>query len=126
MKKILSTLVLSFILNINSFAFSKSNDESSIKDFLLKAGFENIQIKKIEELNNKDYYIISYENRTFLHEIHAISYVLANLKNTIKNNSKLDLIIQSSGNNMLKIGLNYNDYLDFMNTKISEKEFQKN
>lgn len=114
-KKISISILLCFLLFPTNIAIAS---EEKIKDVLLSSGFENILIEK-----NNNKYTISYENRTFIHELSALSYILKNLKNLINKESILDIYIQSSGQAILNIKLTYSDYLDFIDEKIDEKTF---
>ncbi len=87
-------------------------------------GLENIDISRFEG-DQTNIYKISFENRTFLHEIHVLGALLSGLKNIIPNNSFIELYPQSNGKVMLKISLSFQDYLDFVNSKITEEEFSK-
>jgi hypothetical protein len=104
-----------------------NNEIDAIRQLMFKLGLENIEVSKtVEEGNESDpLYKISYENRTFLHEIKALGQLLSSLKEIIQLNSSLEIFPQSNGKVISLISLNYQDYQDFKNSEITEEEFAK-
>lgn len=123
--KILLSLPLCFIL-LFSPVKAEENDIGAIKQLMLKLGFENIEVSKPEQnVNIIPSYRISYENRTFLHEIKALGALLSGLNGLINLSSSLEIFPQSNGKVISKVSLNYLDYLNFKNKKLTEEEFAK-
>ncbi|MFN8577508.1 MAG: hypothetical protein U0354_11675 [Candidatus Sericytochromatia bacterium] len=115
-----NNLNLSIDQNITS---DSSNELEKIKKFMKdELGLENIDIQK-EIDGNTNYYKITYENRTFLYEIDVFGALFSYIKKMIPENSFLEVYPQSNGKIISKLSLNFQDYLDFINKKISEDEF---
>lgn len=105
-------------------AFSESIDTEKEKiQRLMKEGLglENIDIQKTQE-DNISVYKFSYENRTFLYEIDVFGALFSGLKNIIPDNSYIEVYPQSNGQIMTKLTVNFQDYLDYMASKITEDE----
>ena len=126
-KKSFLVLVSSlYCLANTSVSIANPNEFSNIKDQMLESGFENIQVIKSEDKNDLiDSYKITFENRTFLYEIHAIGHLLKKLKPIIKPNSHLEIYPQSEGKIVSRLSFYYQDYLDFINNNLTEEEFSK-
>jgi hypothetical protein len=111
-----------FIFSFCFPAMAEDMDITGIRELMLSLGLENIEISKTD---NKDFrqYQLSYENRTFLHEIKALGALLLGLKNIIGKDSGLEIFPQSNGQVVASIRLNYGDYLNFRDKGLSEEDF---
>ena len=120
-------LSISLCISLSTPAFSEINSETKVKiQQLMKEtlGLENIDLSQVDG-DQSNIYRISYENRTFLHEIHVFGALLSGLKMIIPDNSSIEFYPQSNGKVISKLSLNFQDYLDFVNGKITEDELSK-
>lgn len=142
--KFLKSFLLSLTISISLVnpAFSESNSDillNSTKNISLDSSkeiekiqnfmknelaLENITIEKKLD-GDTSFYTISYENRTFLYEIDVFGALFSYMKTNISENSFIEIYPQSNGKVVSKLSLNFQDYLDFVNKKITEEEFSK-
>jgi len=119
MKKTLISLFSFFSFLLMPLAvYSTPIEEKLIIEVMQNLGFENISVNR--ERNN---YRLSYENRTFLHEMDAIGVLMAKLKSIVSDNAFLQIAIQSNGNQIITLDFSLRDYQDFISGKIDSDQF---
>ncbi len=101
--------------------FAETSKTEDIKKQMLELGLENFIFFEHSPQN----YIITYENRSFIHEIHLLGSLLAGLKGNIENDANLEIYPQSRGQKILGIKFNFGDYLSFIDKKLTQEEFAK-
>lgn len=117
---LLFLIIITSVLFLANKVFADTTTDSVI-EIMRKFGLENIQVKDNSDSSKK--YLISYENRTFLHEINLLGSLLSSLKGQIAEDSNLVFLPKSRGKVISKISLNFQDYLDFIAGKIDEAKF---
>lgn len=111
-------LLLVLLITLANTMASAKDIYQQIQQELTTSGFEDVFVTQ-----NEREIVVSYENRQYRAEMRAMGVVLAIIVKYVYNAERIILIPSNRNIPLVEVEVNLDDYIDFMEEKISLKKF---